>query len=178
MSDPHNEHNATLREWRVALITIGVVLVIALGVAVYFALKVPKLEPIPEQPVDQPQQSQQPSPENEAANKAALQEVCKTALKGATDYGILPGYTKLASTAPAATKMQGRYTCVGTTDAAQYAVVFDLLCNDIANEKCVMLMGVQADDGNVLFARAVPKTDAKDSTNDGKTKEEDAPKEQ
>jgi hypothetical protein len=69
----------------------------------------------------------------------------------AENAGLVPNYAKLASTAPNATKAQGRYSCMAQTDVAKYTITGDLLCSDMRKAACLKLYSVKSDDGTVLY---------------------------
>ena len=156
MSDDHHEQSALLREWRVAQITLVVGLVIALGVGGYFiwqSRSKPSQVPATTTERTQPPVQQTPADINAATLKAGA-EICQMALKHATDFGIIPGYSQLAAPQPEGTDVKGRYACVGATPAARYLIAIDLVCRDLKKAECVNLFSVTQEGGAVLYQRA------------------------
>ncbi|MBI3675923.1 MAG: hypothetical protein HY243_04825 [Proteobacteria bacterium] len=156
MSDDHHEQSALLREWRVAQITLVVGFIIALGVGGYFiwqSRSTPSEVPATTTERAQPPVQQTPA-DNTAANLKAGAEVCQMALKHATDFGIIPGYSKLVALQPEGTDVKGRYACLAATPAARYLIAIDLVCRDFKKNECVNLFSVTQEGGAVLYQRA------------------------
>lgn len=158
MSDQdHNEQNALLREWRVAQITLLVGVVAAVAVGGYFVWQsMSKPSDAPAAMVDQelPPDATQQAPVVSESDIQANVEVCKAALKHATDFGIVRVDAKLAADLPQGTDVTGRYACVAATEAAKYLIAFDLTCRDLKKDECVNLFSITQDGGAVLYQRA------------------------
>jgi hypothetical protein len=156
--DGDDDLRMTGREWLAARIVLIGGFIIAIAVAGYFTWS-------------QHQQAVQDAAAQAAQQKAAEQAaaapsqelaaarertrmglvVCIREIVNAETLGVVPKYAKLASGAPAATGVQGRYVCNAATDVAKYAVTADLICADMRKADCVKLYSVKSDDGTVLY---------------------------
>jgi len=144
----------TRREWTAAKIVLTGGFLIAIAVAGYFTWT-------QHQQAEQAAAAAQAQAQAEAKAQAAPSQaqiqarlnllVCLREVVNAATAGIIPNYAKLASAAPTATSVQGRYTCAAKTDVAKYAVTADLICGDMRKADCVKLYSVVSDDGTVLY---------------------------
>lgn len=128
-------------EWRVALITVIGVFVVAivfLGYRAWQAAHAPKPMAAAEQ---------------QKVNAEATAALCTAGLDRAKAYGIVPGYAKLAAIGLELTGVKGRYTCLAATSVTQYRVTADLVCRDLRDQRCVALYSVKQQDGTVLYQR-------------------------
>jgi hypothetical protein len=137
------------REWQAAVAIVVGGFVIAAAVAAYFTWAPPGF--LSGEPA---QVARHRTPEErERADRMATVALCTSALNTAKSFGIIPNYTKLASTGLQTTDVQGRYVCLVTTGVAKYMVAADLLCRDLRNKRCVNVFSVTRDDGTVLYQR-------------------------
>ena len=147
----------TRREWFAARVVLIGGFLIAIAIAGYFTWQ----QHVQDQQAAAAQQAQAqadaraaagPTPQQMAQMRARVNlMVCLRIVVNAATAGIVPNYTKLASTAPTPTKVQGRYSCMGATDVAKYKVTGDLICTDLRKATCVKLYSVISDDGTVLY---------------------------
>ncbi len=104
--------------------------------------------------------SQQPSPPPPAAVSpqalaaARRQEdiaLCDGALAAAQGLGVLPAFAVRDGDATRPGGVQGRYICNAKTDAAHYAIAFDLACPQLSAH-CIVPFEV-TQDGTSLYRR-------------------------
>ena len=93
------------------------------------------------------------SSDSAAAQEQAAIELCSAGLATARGFGIVPAYTKLASSLVQPGNARGRYTCFAQTNSAKYQITFDLICKDLSDPKCVALFGVMQDGTGSLYQR-------------------------
>lgn len=85
--------------------------------------------------------------------RAAALAVCSAALTTSQGFGIVPGYTRLASDMVQSGGARGRYTCFAQTGAAKYQITFDLMCDNLADAKCINLYSVTQDGTGAIYQR-------------------------
>jgi hypothetical protein len=137
------------REWQAAIAIIVGGFIVAALVAAYFTWA-----PAGFLSGEPAQVARQRTPEErQQADTMATIALCTSALETAKSFGIIPSYTKLASTGLQTTDVQGRYVCLVTTGVAKYTVAADLLCRDLRSKRCVNVFSVTRDDGSVLYQR-------------------------
>jgi uncharacterized membrane protein YraQ (UPF0718 family) len=147
MTDQHNDMRATAREWRIALFVVLGGLVIAIAVAVYFAMQTAAQTRVASQAAT--------AQTAEQRKEMALQVgklLCDAELLNAKGIGIVPPYGKSASL-PLRTDTRGRYACMVTTGVAKYLIAADVKCGTLLDPRCVEVYSVQSDDGTMLYKR-------------------------
>jgi Flp pilus assembly protein CpaB len=154
MSDEYDMQSATKREWLAAKIVVVGGLIVAVGVAGYFAWQQYSAPQIQETSI--PAQTQQAQPQMTAAQRANYNAnigavVCAMELAGAQGLGVVPAYSKLVNNILRADGPRGRYSCVAGTHVAQYKLAADLVCRELTDPRCVRLYSVTRDDGVVIF---------------------------
>ena len=138
-------NRALAREWlAIRIIVLGGFLV-AIVVAVWFGIIVPK--------VLVPRQLRETLTTQIRTLLTEEAQVCTTALGSAKNFGIVPQYGRLASAKLAQTNVQGRYACLASTPATKYVLIVDLLCRSLKDSRCVSLYNVSQTDGTVLYQR-------------------------
>ena len=153
MTDQNENMRATANEWRITMIVIGAGFLIAIALALYFALKPATA---PETTTAQPTE-QTMTPEQRRAEAAQVGKVlCDAEVLNAQGIGILPNYAKSRGL-PMRTDTKGRYVCVASTGVAKYAIAADVTCSSLLDPRCVSVYSVTSDDGTVLFKRPVAK---------------------
>jgi hypothetical protein len=80
--------------------------------------------------------------------------ICTAALATAQQLGLVPDFATLdgGDTTPAG--VQGRYACAAKTDAAKYALTFDLTCTNLSAGNCIALYSITQDGGTVIYRRS------------------------
>ena len=143
------EHESNLRslqrDWLAAWIigTLGLLLIAAVAVLATLDLLSPRRLP---QPVAV-------SPQAVAA--ARRQEdiaLCDGALTAAQKLGVLPAFAVREGDVTRPGGAQGRYVCGAKTDAAHYAVTFDLACTQLGRGNCIVPFDV-TQDGTSIYRR-------------------------
>lgn len=142
MSDANPSLRMLRLEWLTAQILLALGIVI--GIAGFFA-------PFSYRAGPSPTASGPASPAGSSAQSAAAQ-FCSTAIARARDYGIVPGDTR-PSGVPDKTDVTGRYVCAAENGTGKFTVSVDLLCRDLATERCFSLFNVTQSDGTVLYQR-------------------------
>ena len=138
--------NQALRfEWLAARIIVIGGFVIALAVAIYFGIIVPR--------IIQPREFRAAVANRVNTILVAESKICNMALTSAKNFGIVPQYGQLVSQKLALTQVQGRYICLATTAAAKYVLSVDLLCRQLSSPRCTSLYNVSQSDGTVLYQR-------------------------
>lgn len=85
------------------------------------------------------------------------QAICTTALRAATNYGVLPGDAKLASSEAKKTDVQDRRVCTAQSGDDQYLITADIKCSKVSDDKCLSLYAVERSDGLSTYQqRQVP----------------------
>jgi hypothetical protein len=147
MTDQNEGLRATAREWRIAIIVVLGGFVIAIAVAVYFAVhSAPAVAP-----AAQAAKPLTPQQRHDLAVKIG-KVLCDAELLNAKSIGIVPPYTKSAGL-PIHSDVPGRFICVVSTGVAKYAIAADLKCDELLDPRCVVVSSVTSDDGTVLFKR-------------------------
>jgi hypothetical protein len=88
-----------------------------------------------------------------AQRRAAALALCSAALATTQGFGIVPGFARLASDLVEAGTVRGRYTCFAQTGSAKYQITFDLMCDTLADAKCINLYSVTQDGSGALYQR-------------------------
>jgi hypothetical protein len=147
MNPSEAELRAMRLEWLAARIVGGIGLC---AIAAAIVLLILGRAPPPQSPA--PAQSQSAAPAADDVHAQGL-TLCNSALASAVNFGVLPTDTKLAGDAPQSTDVRGRYVCQAATDAAKYAVTFDLICENIGDRRCIALFRVAQNGGGTLYQR-------------------------
>lgn len=132
-------------EWLAARVIVIGGFIVALAVAIYFGIIVPR--------VIQPREFRAALTTRVNAILGAESKICNMALTTAKNFGIVPQYGQLVSQKLGLTQMQGRYICLASTSAAKYVLAVDLLCRELGNPRCTSLYNVSQSDGTVLYQR-------------------------
>jgi hypothetical protein len=154
MTDQNHDMRAAAREWRIAMFIIGAGFLIAIAVAVYFALR-----PSPEELAAKQAAADQAKQDQELSLKIG-RVLCDVEISSAKSIGIIPNYGKSASL-PVHTGIRGRYACIASTGVAKYSIQADIKCGTLLDPHCVSVYSVTSDDGTVLFRRPVAKAATK-----------------
>jgi hypothetical protein len=88
------------------------------------------------------------------ARRAENVALCTAALSAAQTLGLVPNFATLDGGDTKPTGVQGRYACNAKTDAAKYAVTFDLACTNLAAGNCIVLDNVTQDGNTVIYQRS------------------------
>lgn len=137
---------ALRREWLGARIVgaLGVVFIVAVAAfGIYVRSQGLPVAPPP----------QAAAPDNPAARRAEDIAICDAALAETQREGILPAYAKRDGDAAVTTSVQGRYICRAATEAARYAIVFDLGCTRLGEPNCIGLYTVEQEGGGTIYQR-------------------------
>ncbi|HUO89753.1 MAG TPA: hypothetical protein VMU08_11295 [Rhizomicrobium sp.] len=92
-------------------------------------------------------------PEAEARRQEGI-AICTAALSAAQNLGLVPGFATLDGGDTKSTDVQGRYVCAAKTDAAKYAVTFDLTCTNLGAGNCIAIYSIVQDGSTVLYKRS------------------------
>jgi len=95
----------------------------------------------------------QPPASTRAVAVADANTFCPLGLGNAKDFGLLPNNTELAGSTAAGTAVTGRYVCKAKNDVGNYEIVFDTLCDDATNSRCLTLYSVGQEGGATLYRR-------------------------
>jgi hypothetical protein len=152
MTDQKPAIRALQQEWLVARI-VGVFgaifLIVMLGVLV-----ASRWNAAPPGPVPPPAASGTAvSAQDAAARHAEDIALCTAALGAAQGLGLVPGFAASDGDGPRPAGAQGRYVCGAKTDAARYAVTFDIACTHLADAKCIVPIAIVQDGNQVLYQR-------------------------
>lgn len=153
MSLPENNstQRALRREWVAArLIVIGG-LILGIAVVGYFAyqqwqaannaLKGVATQTAPRRKI------------NAKALAEAELEVCSAELIRAKALGIVPQYGVLVSPHLIRGNIANRYVCEAGTSLTHYYIAADLLCNKLADARCVSIYRIAVKGGMLVYAR-------------------------
>ena len=145
------EHEPNLRalrrDWVGARVvgSIGLILVLAAAVLAVLGLMTRQPSPLPKPAATPPQ----------ALAAARQQEdvaLCDGALAAAQTLGVLPSFAVRDGDATRPGGAQGRYICGAKTDAARYAITFDLACTHLGQGNCIVPVEV-TQDGTSIYRR-------------------------
>jgi len=146
----HQPNLAALRrDWLGARIVgaAGLVLVAAvIALATLSLLSRPTALPTPPVPVALTPQALA------AARRQEDIALCNEALAAAQGLGVLPAFAVRDGDETTPGTVQGRYTCHAKTDAAHYAIAFDLACMRLGQGHCVVPAEV-TQDGTSIYRR-------------------------
>jgi hypothetical protein len=79
--------------------------------------------------------------------------ICTAALAAVQNLGLVPQFATLDGGDTQATGVRGRYVCAAKTDAAKYAVTFDLTCTNLGAANCIAPFSIIQDDNTVIYKR-------------------------
>ena len=153
MSDQQHDIRSLSREWAAARVVLIVGFILAVGAGGYYAWQArqtvtsERQEALADVKAVQAQENQA-----EQADQAG-QQLCRTALSNAQNYGIIPPYGQLAAYEPKQSDVKGRYVCAAATSETKYVIAADVVCNNLKNAQCVSLFTVQDAGGAVLYQR-------------------------
>jgi len=153
MSDQQHDLKAISREWAAARVIFIIGFILALGAGGYYAWQArqsvvsQRQQTLAEVKAVQAQENQA-----EEADQAG-QQLCRTALASAKNFGIIPPYGQLAAYEPKKSDVTGRYVCAAATGETKYVIAADLVCRDFKNAKCVILFSITDAEGAVLYQR-------------------------
>lgn len=152
MTDQNHDVGATAREWRITMIIVAGGFLIAIAVAIYFALQpAPQTTPTAQAPAPE----MTPAQHREMALRIG-QVLCDQEIANAKSIGVMPAYARSVGL-PQKGDQRGRYVCTASTGVAKYAVASDVMCGTLLDPRCVQVYTVTSDDGTVLYRRPVPK---------------------
>lgn len=154
MSEQQYDQKAISREWAAARIVLIVGFIAALGAGGYFAWAAREQVVSHREHALADIKAEQSLVNQEEANNQAGEELCKTALANAKNFGIVPQYAQLTAYTPRESEVKGRYICGAATTATKYAMLADALCRDLKNAQCVALYSVTDGEGAILYKRA------------------------
>lgn len=80
-------------------------------------------------------------------------EVCSAELIRAKALGIVPQYGVLASAHLIRGNIANRYVCEAGTHLTRYYIAADLLCNKLAEARCVSVYRIAVKGGMLVYAR-------------------------
>jgi hypothetical protein len=137
---------ALRREWLAARImaVFAIVLLLALGAAAVMGWW--------QGPQPAPAAAIAPLPEAEARHAEGV-AICTTALAVVQKLGLVPQFATLDGGDTKTTDVQGRYVCAARTDAAKYAVTFDLTCTSLGAAECIVPYSIVQDGSTVIYKR-------------------------
>jgi len=155
MNASDDRMGALRREWLAARIVVPVALVAVLAALAYpLFFNAPPAPAAPDDvsaaqpaPVDNGQAADAPDP-------AAGAMICRTAVAGAQNFGVLPGTAKPSGDGqPKPESLRGRYDCPAEADGAGYRIAVDLICKQFDSQDCVALYSVTNSQGATLYRR-------------------------
>ena len=79
--------------------------------------------------------------------------VCDATLAMVQNYGVVPPATSLVSGDAQQSGTKGREVCRAQSGSQTYSMSVDVLCSDMADEKCLKLFSVTRGDGTSLYQR-------------------------
>ncbi len=150
MTDRDLDLRALKREWLVARIVAGFGGLL-LG-AVVTVLVVSAFQTADEAPRDQPVQAEGPPADTAEARRQEDIALCDAALVSAQTLGIVPAFAVRDGDRSEPGGVEGRYVCHARTDAAKYAITFDLACTHLGDGKCIVPYTI-AQNGTALYQR-------------------------
>ncbi len=153
MAEQEKELRAISREWMAARIVVITGFIVALGVGGYFAYAARQIVMANRHRVLASVQAEQAQENAQEASDVAGEQLCKTALANAKNFGIIPAYGQLIAYTPKKSDVTGRYVCAAATTATKYVIAADLVCRKMDNAQCVDLFRITQDDGTVLYQR-------------------------
>jgi hypothetical protein len=154
MTDQNEGMRETAREWRIAMIVIAGGFLIAIAVAIYFALHpTPPSTPSAQAPAGPAAMT--PEQRRQLAIKIG-RVLCDQEVINAKSIGVVPPYGRSVGL-PQKTDQRGRYVCMASTVVAKYSVAADVMCSTLLDPRCVQIYSVTSDDGTVLYKRPATK---------------------
>jgi predicted negative regulator of RcsB-dependent stress response len=153
MSEEQHDISALSREWAAARIVIIVGFVLAAGAGGYYAWEARQSVTAQRQELLAGIKAEQAQQNAQEASDAAGEQLCKTALGNAQNFGIIPPYGQLTAYEPKKSDVKGRYVCAAATSESKYLIAADLVCNNLKNTQCVSLFSITEAGGTVLYQR-------------------------
>jgi hypothetical protein len=80
--------------------------------------------------------------------------ICSAALVAVQNLGLVPQFATLDGGDTQPTGVRGRYVCAAKTDAAKYAVTFDLTCTNLGAANCIAPFSIIQDGNTVIYKRS------------------------
>lgn len=143
------------RDWRAAQIiaTAGGTAIVAMAaLAIVGMLTAQPAPPVPATPPAAAPAAPSAAPSVAAAREAEDAAICDAAVAAAQALGVLPGFAQRDGGHTRPGDRQGRYICGARTDAARYAIVFDLTCTRLGTPGCIVPIEVDLD-GSPVYRR-------------------------
>ena len=152
MSVPENDQKqrALKREWAAARVVVIGGLVIAIGVVGYFAWRAQQAK-LAETPVVHATVVQ-PKIDQKAVEQAEL-ALCTVELDHAKVLGMVPQYGELATPRALRGTVPRRFICEAKTSLTHYYISADLVCDHLADPRCVSVYRVALKDGTLIYSR-------------------------
>jgi hypothetical protein len=149
MSEQEPNIPALKREWLAARIVavLGILLLAAIA-----AVMVLDGGSVREMPPAMPSHATAPTPDAEARRQEDI-ALCNAALSTAQATGIVPAFAARDGDTAVPGGVQGRYVCGAKTDAAKYAITFDLACTHLGDANCIVLFNITLNGNGVLYQR-------------------------
>jgi hypothetical protein len=146
-----NKMGALKREWAAARIVVIGGFIVAIAVAGYFLYRA-RQEQLAQQPVVH---TTVVSPKVDRKTLVRVElAVCTAELLRAKDLGVVPNYGELATgglvRAPDAPR---RFICEAKTHLTNYFISADILCDRLADPRCVSIYRVATKDKQLIYAR-------------------------
>jgi hypothetical protein len=154
MSPPPNDNKqrALAREWAAARIVIIGGFIIAIAVAGYFWYR-ERQATLAEQQASMPHAVAAPH-KIDAKTLARIElAVCTVELNDAKSLGIIPQYGALASPRMARGNAPRRFICEAQTHLTRYFIAADILCNHLADARCVSVYRIATKAGSLVYSR-------------------------
>jgi len=150
MSLPENnsKQSGLRREWAAARVVVIGGFVIAIAVAGYFAYRQEQAQ----SPAGVPNAM---TPHKVDAKLLAQAElaVCSAELIQAKGIGIVPAYGQLATPRLVRGNAPERFICEAATSLTHYFIAADVLCNKLADARCVSVYRIALKDGTLVYQR-------------------------
>ena len=153
MSLPKDDQTqrALKREWMAARIVVVGGLIVAVGTVGYFAWRA-RQERLAQQPVVHTTVVARPKVDAKVLAQVEL-AVCTAELSRAKDLGMVPQYGDLASPRLMRGTMPRRFVCEAQTHLTHYFISADLVCNQLADSRCVSVYRIALKDGTLIYSR-------------------------
>ena len=153
MAEQDKNLRAISREWMAARIVVIAGFILALGAGGYFAYEARQIVMANRHRVLAAVQAEQAQENAQETSDVEGEQLCKTALANAKNFGIVPTYGQLTAYTPKKSDVTGRYVCEAATTATKYVIAADLVCRKMDNAQCVNLFSITQSDGTVLYQR-------------------------
>ncbi|HXC56746.1 MAG TPA: hypothetical protein VNU97_15720 [Rhizomicrobium sp.] len=143
---------ALRREWLAARIAavFGGLLLIAVGVLMVMN---ELASPAPTAATPPPAAASAPPADTAEARRQEDIALCDAALATVQGLGLVPNFAVRDGDEARPAGVQGRYVCGARTDAAKYAITFDLACTHLGDAACIVPFAITQDGTRVLYQR-------------------------